>query len=428
MNSPRYSCAKKGVGGNRVSLVEESSVSAENRVVLTYNRSLLCTPYALDWGYYENRFYLIYFVRYKRNNMTAQQKKEATAKTDEPHVALYRKYRPGAFDAVRGQDHIVVALQGALKKNTMPHALLFAGTRGTGKTSIARIVAREVGASSVDTYEIDAASNRGIDDIRELKEAVHTLPFESPKKVYIIDEVHMLTKEAFNALLKTLEEPPAHAMFILATTEVEKLPDTIVSRCQVFQFKAPTLAILRDAILHAAEGEQFTLSNDAADLVALAADGSFRDALSITEKVMMASPDAKATADEVSVILGAPKKELLLAVLQSIHTKSPEGALSALNSALDANLDMKVFARMLLARMRIILLQRHSPHDAAHLMVNMSEHEREALSAIAKEPRSPINAAALVRIIDATEMIGRSSISTLPLELAVIELTTQGTS
>ena len=131
---------------------------------------------------------------------------------------LYRKYRPERFEDVLGQDHIVEVLRESIKNSSIAHAYLFSGGRGTGKTTLARIVAKEVGCTENDLYEIDAASNRGIDDIRELRDAVSTLPFESPYKVYIIDEVHMLTKEAFNALLKTLEEPPAHALFILATT------------------------------------------------------------------------------------------------------------------------------------------------------------------------------------------------------------------
>ena len=151
--------------------------------------------------------------------------------------ALYRKYRPQTFAEVGDQKHITTVLKGIIKKQDIPHALLFSGTRGTGKTTLARIFAKEIGTSSIDLYEIDAASNRGIDDVRELKEAVHTVPYESKFKVYIIDEVHMLTKEAFNALLKTLEEPPGFVVFCLCTTEAHKLPITILSRCIRLDFQ-----------------------------------------------------------------------------------------------------------------------------------------------------------------------------------------------
>ena len=160
-------------------------------------------------------------------------------------LALYRKYRPQSLDDVIGQDHIVKVIEGSLKQGNISHAYLFFGSRGTGKTSVARIIARELETGPTDIHEIDAASNRGIDDIRALREEVRTLPFDSKYKVYIVDEVHMLTKEAFNALLKTLEEPPAHVIFILATTEMDKVPETILSRCQVFTFHRPTETILR---------------------------------------------------------------------------------------------------------------------------------------------------------------------------------------
>ena len=168
-------------------------------------------------------------------------------------IVLYRKYRPQSFKDVLGQENIVKVLEGSVALGNISHAYLFAGSRGTGKTSIARIFAKAIGCSDNDLYEIDAASNRGIDDIRELREAVNTLPFESTYKVYIIDEAHMLTKEAFNALLKTLEEPPKHAVFILATTEIDKLPETIVSRCQVFTFKKPSQKILKELVLNLAK-------------------------------------------------------------------------------------------------------------------------------------------------------------------------------
>ncbi|MDO8590920.1 MAG: DNA polymerase III subunit gamma/tau, partial [bacterium] len=206
-------------------------------------------------------------------------------------IALYRKYRPRSFTEVIGQDHIVKTLEGALKLGNVFHAYLFAGSRGTGKTTLARIVAREIGASGDDVYEIDAASNNGVDEMRLLNEAVNTLPFNSPYKVYIFDEVHMFSKSAFNALLKTLEEPPKHVVFILATTEIDKLPETVISRCQVFELKRPTREVLKQSITAIAKKEGFTLEPGAGELVALLGDGSFRDTQGILQKVISASKD-----------------------------------------------------------------------------------------------------------------------------------------
>ncbi len=217
----------------------------------------------------------------------------------ESQTALYRKYRPGKFKDVVGQDHVVSVLENSVENKSISHAYVFAGSRGTGKTSVARIFAKEIGCKQNDLYEIDAASNRGIDDVRDIKESVNTLPFESPYKVYIIDEVHMLTKEAFNALLKTLEEPPKHVVFILATTEVHKLPETIVSRCQVFEFKRPTVEILKDTVTAVAKKEGYTIEPAAAELVALVGDGSFRDTHGILERVVAGVTGKKITKDDV---------------------------------------------------------------------------------------------------------------------------------
>ena len=192
-------------------------------------------------------------------------------------VVLYRKYRPHNFEEVLGQDHVVAVLQNAVKLNRISHAYLFSGPRGTGKTSVARILARSVGCEGMDLLEIDAASSRGIDEIRALRDAVRLVPFKSPYKVYVVDEVHMLTKEAFNALLKTLEEPPKHAIFILATTELNKVPETIISRCQHFVFRKVPESIIRSSILEIAKKENFKLDDEAAGLIALFADGSFRE-------------------------------------------------------------------------------------------------------------------------------------------------------
>lgn len=336
-------------------------------------------------------------------------------------LALYRKYRPSSFDEVKNQDHIVSVLQGALGKKMIPHALLFTGSRGTGKTTVARIFAHEVGAHDVDIYEIDAASNRGIDDIRELKESVHTLPFESPYKVYIIDEVHMLTKEAFNALLKTLEEPPAHVIFILATTEKDKLLDTITSRCQVFEFHAPTRSELREVILGVAKKEKFKLDAPSADVIALAADSSYRDALGITQKVMMASADAVLTPDEVAVIVGAPRNVLLARIVRSLATKNVEEGLTALAHVHESHVDMKLCMKLILERVRTVMMLRHNPKLKDTLLSNYADEERTELLEYAQDTKSPLNSHLLVRMLEVSEYIGKSAIPELPLELLIIE-------
>ncbi len=340
----------------------------------------------------------------------------------ESTVVLYRKYRPQSFKEVRDQDHIVSVLEGAIKKGNIPHALLFCGSRGTGKTTLARIFAKAIGTSEVDLYEIDAASNRGIDDIRELREAVYTLPYESKHKVYIVDEVHMLTKEAFNALLKTLEEPPAHVVFILATTEEDKLLDTIKSRCQIFRFRAPSRAVLNDTVTEVAKKEKFKLGKDAADLIAIAADGSFRDALGILQKVMMASGDSAGEADEVAAIIGAPKGELLMTIVKSLHARDAEKALEAVAEAVKGGVEMKLFVRLLLERVRAVILLRNLPARTADILAPFSEDDAKVLEELSKDNFSPLNSHLLLRLLDAADLTFRTSIPHLPLEVAIIDL------
>ena len=339
------------------------------------------------------------------------------------HGALYRKYRPQEFTEVRDQDHIVQVLKGAIAKGEIPHALLFSGTRGTGKTTMARIFAKAIGTSAVDLYEIDAASNRGIDDIRELKEAVHTLPYESKYKVYIVDEVHMLTKEAFNALLKTLEEPPAHVIFILATTEEEKLLDTILSRCQVFRFRSPSRAVLAKLVTEVAEKEGYKLGADAADLIAIAADGSFRDALGVTQKVLLASTDKVGGADEVAAIIGAPKTSIMLALVSALHEKNTDAALAAVAEAVSAHADMKLFVRLLLEQVRAVMLVRHQPAKAETLLSHFGGETKAVLAKLAAANPSPLNSQLLLRLLQAAEQGSFSPIPQLPLEIAIVEVT-----
>jgi DNA polymerase-3 subunit gamma/tau len=341
------------------------------------------------------------------------------------HGALYRKYRPQTFAEVRDQDHIVKVLEGAIKKGEIPHALLFSGTRGTGKTTLARIFAREIGTSGVDLYEIDAASNRGIDDIRELKEAVHTVPYESKYKVYIIDEVHMLTKEAFNALLKTLEEPPAHVLFILATTEEEKLLDTILSRCQVFRFRSPSRAVLATTVTDVAKKEGFTLLPDAADLIAVAADGSFRDALGVTQKVILASGDKIGGADEVAAIIGAPRTAMICALLKALGEKKTEDALTAVAEAVALHADMKLFMRLLLEALRAVILLRYQTAREEVILSAFSPEVRSVIVELAKQKESILNSHVLLRFLKAADEIHFSPLPHLPIEIAIIDVTTK---
>jgi DNA polymerase-3 subunit gamma/tau len=338
-------------------------------------------------------------------------------------LALYRKYRPQSFKDVVDQEQAVSVLESEIKNSSISHAYLFSGSRGTGKTSVARIFAREIGTSENDLYEIDAASNRGIDDIREIRESVNTLPFESKYKVYIVDEVHMLTKEAFNALLKTLEEPPSHVVFILATTEEEKLPETVVSRCERFTFKKPNQEVLKKVVLETAKKEGTGLDPAGAELIALMGDGSFRDTLGVLQKVLTSvSGSKKITLEEIEKIIGAPKNSLLNAVVTGIGEKKLDAALTALSKAADANIDMAVFAKLLIQKIRFILLLRYAPEMEGHIKGEVTEEDFTFLKKLASEQSSLINSASLSELLLATDTIGRSAIPQLPLELALIKI------
>ncbi len=238
--------------------------------------------------------------------------------------ALYRKYRSKALSEIVGQDHITTTLAKAIAEGKLAHAYLFTGPRGTGKTSIARILAHQINdipytdeSIHLDIIEIDAASNRRIDEIRELRDKIHIAPTSAKYKVYIIDEVHMLTKEAFNALLKTLEEPPAHVVFILATTELHKVPDTIVSRTQRFAFKPVPQERVVAHLRNIADSENIDIDDEALVLVADHGGGSFRDSISLLDQLRN-SPDAPVTADTVRLVLGVPKTAATQALLDNI--------------------------------------------------------------------------------------------------------------
>jgi DNA polymerase III subunit gamma/tau len=335
-------------------------------------------------------------------------------------LALYRKHRPSSFADVVGQDDIVNILMRSVKDKKFAHAYLFSGGRGTGKTSVARIFAAALGCKPTDLYEIDGASNRKIEDVRELREAVHTMPFDSTYKVYIIDEVHMLTKEAWNALLKTLEEPPEHVIFILATTDKDKVPDTIISRCQTFTFKSPTLVTLTDFVERVSKSEGVTLPRAASEMVALSGDGSYRDALSILEKVLVTGRDSKLDADTVARIVGAPTHDLVHRVLVAIDAKAPGDALRAVREAVAANVSMSVYHNMIIEQIRAVLLLRYDTTMAGEIRAIYGEDTLRALASFAESRERHINSHVLLAFLDATPYLGHSANPALPVELAVI--------
>lgn len=234
----------------------------------------------------------------------------------------------------------------------------------------------------------------------------------------------MLTKEAFNALLKTLEEPPAHVVFILATTEEEKLLDTILSRCQVFRMHSPSRAVLANIVTEIAKKEGFKLETDAADLIAIAADGSFRDALGVTQKVIMASGDKIGSVDEVAAIIGAPRVATVLKLLESLHNKDKENALIAVAEAVESNVDMKLFMRVILEHVRAVMLLRNLPSKQEIILGAFGTETQTKLIDYAKTSTA-LSSRLLLKLLEATDLSSRSPIPQAPLEIVIIEFTAE---
>lgn len=342
------------------------------------------------------------------------------------HLALYRKYRPQTFADVLGQEHIVRVLEGALSMGNISHAYLFSGGRGTGKTSVARIVARTLGVSDNDLYEMDGASTRGIDDIRELRESVRSLPFDSKYKVYIIDEVHMLTKEAFNALLKTLEEPPAHVIFILATTETEKIPETIISRCQCFSFKKPTDTVLATLALDTAKKEGYTLDQQGAELIALLGDGSFRDTHGIIQKVISFSKDTVISVKEIEKVTGAPSSQYVREYIFGIVEDNIERSMKSITLAKEEGSDMSLFLKRIIHMVRVLLLARLSPQMKKEFTETLSESEVTFIQEVLQTKSVRLNSRTLALLLEAQGTMKYAFISELPLELCVMKILEEG--
>ena len=297
------------------------------------------------------------------------------------YVALYRKWRPQTFTDVVGQKQVSETLMRAIREDKVAHAYLFSGPRGTVKTSVAKIFARAINCEkgptdhpcnectsckqilngqSMDVLEIDAASNRGIDEIRSLRESVKFLPVEGRKKIFIIDEAHMLTNEAWNALLKTIEEPPPHIMFIFATTEVDKLPVTILSRCQRYTFRRITAEDIAEHLLHVATESNIQLAPDAAQLIAIHADGGLRDALSILDQCSGMTTDM-ITAKTVETMIGLVGKEWIMEFLDYLRRGDGAAVLVASKQALSEGRDSKQIIEALIQHVRALLIEKVMP-------------------------------------------------------------------
>ena len=296
--------------------------------------------------------------------------------------ALYRKYRSRSLDEVLGQDHVTNILRRALEQGKIAHAYLLTGPRGVGKTSVARILAHEINqlpydedASHLDIIEIDAASNNGVDDIRALREKAQVAPVSAPKKIYIIDEVHMLSKPAFNALLKTLEEPPAHVVFILATTDADKLPATILSRVQQFFFRPIPVDIMARQLMTIAEKEGFTIEADAARLIAERSRGGFRDGISMLDQLSaLASTDKPLSTSDVAQYLGLSATETLESLLELYQQRDASGALNVLGELEQTGVDPVVLSRQLLSLLRERLHQRPELITLVKQLIEVDRH------------------------------------------------------
>ncbi|TSC77377.1 MAG: DNA polymerase III subunit gamma/tau [Parcubacteria group bacterium Gr01-1014_33] len=357
-------------------------------------------------------------------------------------LVLYRKHRPQDFSSVVGQAHVVRAIQNALKLNRVAHAYLFSGPRGVGKTTIARLIAKSLNCAgaggekpcntcamcidfnegrALDIIEIDAASNRGIDEIRALRDAVRFVPTQGQYKTYIIDEVHMLTRDAFNALLKTLEEPPAHAVFILATTELEKVPATIISRTQHYNFRRPSAGQIAERLQSIAKKDNVLLDPDGARVIAFAAEGSFRDGESILGQVM-AVEDKKITREEVENILGLPRREAAKKMFGHIAKKEVSAALRLIQELHDSGYDLAYFSKLLLQYFRSALFLKTDPGLRRFVESDMLPDEYECVTTHISAFTEDQLSRAMDIIFQNMQSFKKTPIPQLPLELTVIEL------
>lgn len=360
------------------------------------------------------------------------------------YQVLYRKWRPQKFSDVVGQPQVTTTLKNELKSGRISHAYLFTGTRGTGKTTCAKILARAVNCLSpvdgdpcgqceickgiengniLDVVEIDAASNNGVENIRSLRDETVYTPSEAKYRVYIIDEVHMLSQGAFNALLKTLEEPPAHVIFILATTEIHKIPATILSRCQRFDFNRISPEEISSRLQYVAQNENITLDNDAARLIAFMSDGAMRDALSLLDRCIGFGDTI--TAETVRETAGLASSEYLYTMAQAVINKDASQALNVIDTLYKASKDMLRLCEELSSLFRDLLLVKtmKKPKD----IVAMTDSEFEKASEMIQQ----VSLSDIIFIIDALQLslekMARSVNKRIQLEITVVRLCSRET-
>jgi DNA polymerase-3 subunit gamma/tau len=368
------------------------------------------------------------------------------------NLVLYRKYRPQTFGEIIGQEHVVKTLSNALASGRVSHAYLFSGPRGTGKTTIARVLAKslnclnrkpdefepcnkcsscsEIGEGrSIDLIEIDAASHRGIDEIKELISGIQFTPSQSRYKVFIIDECHQLSKEAANALLKTLEEPPAHAIFILATTEIHKMIPTIISRCQRFDFRKLTVAEIIRRLELIAKAENVRIEKPALEMIALNSSGSMRDAESLFGQILtfqdVFGNKEEIKAEKVKDLLGLVEINLISQFVEFLFNKKVLETIKYLNEINESGYDLQEFAKGLINYLRQALIIRFSGDSAAEggnpIVSGLTKEELEKLKKRAVIFKEEELKNILNLFMDAENKMRYASIPQLPLELAIIE-------